>query len=141
MHGNNEPASNREAMLVAKFCAYCMFSTCGSLTHVAPHSWMLTGASVFVPVSRWLAGDLMRLGVPAFNDPKFMTLLNLTVGEPNAHAPLTDIRQARICPLKPFWCHDWHAGVLGATDLSIDAVNKLGASSGSPWLSCYWWHP
>ena len=130
MHGNNEPASNREAMLVAKLLRIPYVQHVrGSLTHVAPHSWMLTGASVFVPVSRWLAGDLMRLGVPAFKIRQIYDAVELTVGEPNAHAPAPDIRQSLDLP--PETVLVAMIGMLVSwkgQDLFIDAVNKLGAT-------------
>jgi len=65
IHGNNEPNSNREAMLVAKLLRkpYVQHVR-GPLGESANAPWLLARPAAFVPVSRWLAGDLLRAGVP-----------------------------------------------------------------------------
>lgn len=65
IHGNNEPSSNREAMLVARLLRkpYVQHLR-GSLGQSRNASWMLRQPNVFIPVSRWLAGDLQNAGVP-----------------------------------------------------------------------------
>jgi glycosyltransferase involved in cell wall biosynthesis len=66
IHGNNDPASNREAMWVA-----CMLGipyvqhVRGAIDYVASAPELLKGASAFVPVSMWLAADLLKHHVPA----------------------------------------------------------------------------
>lgn len=66
VHGNNEPNSNREAMLVAKlfFKPYVQHVR-GALGHSRHTPWLLSKPDMFVPVSRWLASELMRAGVGA----------------------------------------------------------------------------
>ena len=98
IHGNNEPASNREAMLVARILKIPYVQHVrGSLTHVAPHSWMLQSVAIFIPVSRWLAGDLLKLGVPAFKVRQVYDAVNLDGGE--AHNSVnTDLRKKLALP-------------------------------------------
>lgn len=66
IHGNNDPGANREAMWVAKALnkRYVQHVR-GELQHVGPKGALLGGADAFVPVSRWLAVELFRQGVPA----------------------------------------------------------------------------
>lgn len=65
VHGNNEPSSNREAMLVARiFRKPFVQHVRGPLTPTRMAPWLLTSPAAFVPVSRWLAGDLLVRGVP-----------------------------------------------------------------------------
>ena len=64
IHGNNEPHSNREAMLVARILRkpYVQHLR-GSLALSRQTPWLLTRPNYFIPVSRWLAADLVRGGV------------------------------------------------------------------------------
>jgi glycosyltransferase involved in cell wall biosynthesis/peptidoglycan/xylan/chitin deacetylase (PgdA/CDA1 family) len=65
IHGNNEPASNREAMLVAKLLRlpYVQHLRGPYPPSALMHS-LLRQPGLFVPVSRWLADDLLLDGVP-----------------------------------------------------------------------------
>lgn len=66
IHGNNEPGSNREAMIVAKLMGIPyvqhLRGPLGPLRHA---SWLLAQPQAFIPVSRWLAGQLSMAGVSA----------------------------------------------------------------------------
>jgi glycosyltransferase involved in cell wall biosynthesis/peptidoglycan/xylan/chitin deacetylase (PgdA/CDA1 family) len=64
IHGNNEPSANREAMLVAKLLRkpYVQHVR-GDLGVTRDQPWLLARPSVFIPVSRWLAGDLLMADV------------------------------------------------------------------------------
>lgn len=64
IHGNNEPNANREAMLVAKILRkpYVQHVR-GDLGVTREQPWLLARPSIFIPVSRWLAGDLLMAGV------------------------------------------------------------------------------
>ena len=66
IHGNNEPNSNREAMLVARLLRrpYVQHIR-GTLGHSRHSPWLLSKPDMFVPVSRWLASDLISAGVVA----------------------------------------------------------------------------
>lgn len=64
VHGNNEPISNREVMLVASaFRRPYVQHVRGALSGARLSPWLLSRPSLFVPVSRWLSGELLRLGV------------------------------------------------------------------------------
>lgn len=64
VHGNNEPVSNREAMLVAKLLRLPYVQHVrGAIDHVPAGHSLLHSADALVPVSRWLAVDLMLKGV------------------------------------------------------------------------------
>lgn len=64
IHGNNEPNANREAMLVAKMLRkpYVQHVR-GDLGTTRDQPWLLARPSRFIPVSRWLAADLLTAGV------------------------------------------------------------------------------
>lgn len=64
IHGNNEPNTNREAMLVAKILRkpYVQHVR-GDLGMTREQPWLLARPSIFIPVSRWLAGDLLMADV------------------------------------------------------------------------------
>lgn len=64
VHGNNEPSSNREAMLVARLLRkpYVQHLR-GNLGFSRQTPWLLTKPNYFIPVSRWLAAELMQAGV------------------------------------------------------------------------------
>jgi glycosyltransferase involved in cell wall biosynthesis len=65
IHGNNEPASNREAMWVARLLGVPFVQHVrGAIDHLAVQDMLLSGASTFIPVSRWLAAELLQRGVP-----------------------------------------------------------------------------
>lgn len=64
IHGNNEPNANREAMLVAKILGKPYIQHVrGDLGVTRDQPWLLARPSIFIPVSRWLAGDLLMAGV------------------------------------------------------------------------------
>lgn len=66
IHGNNEPSSNREAMLVAKLLnkPYVQHLR-GPIAETAHTPWLLSKPDAFIPVSRWLAEELLVNGVPS----------------------------------------------------------------------------
>lgn len=65
IHGNNEPISNREVMWVAKFfCKPYIQHLRGALGVSRTALALLAKPNFFIPVSRWLAADLMCSGVP-----------------------------------------------------------------------------
>lgn len=64
IHGNNEPSANREAMFVAKLLRKPFIQHVrGDLGVTRTQPWLLSRPSAFIPVSRWLAGDLLISGV------------------------------------------------------------------------------
>jgi glycosyltransferase involved in cell wall biosynthesis/peptidoglycan/xylan/chitin deacetylase (PgdA/CDA1 family) len=66
VHGNNEPNSNREAMLVARWLGVPYVQHLrGPYPHTRLLSRLLGRPSCFLPVSRWLAGALLADGVEA----------------------------------------------------------------------------
>ena len=65
IHGNNEPNANREAMLVAKLLRVPYVQHVRGQLGASRHTpWLLQGSAAFIPVSRWLAGELAVSGVP-----------------------------------------------------------------------------
>ena len=65
IHGNNEPNSNREAILIAKLLRIPYVQHLrGPLGESRHSSWLLSQPDRFIPVSRWLAGQLLVAGVP-----------------------------------------------------------------------------
>jgi glycosyltransferase involved in cell wall biosynthesis/peptidoglycan/xylan/chitin deacetylase (PgdA/CDA1 family) len=65
MHGNNEPSANREAMLVAMlFRIPYVQHLRGPLGRSRQARWLLGRPDIFIPVSRWLSGELIASGVP-----------------------------------------------------------------------------
>ncbi|PKO88937.1 MAG: hypothetical protein CVU18_05790 [Betaproteobacteria bacterium HGW-Betaproteobacteria-12] len=66
IHGNNEPSSNREAMLVAKLLNIPYVQHLRGPIAQSPHTpWLLSKPDAFIPVSRWLAEELLVNGVPS----------------------------------------------------------------------------
>lgn len=66
IHGNNEPASNREAMLVAKLMGKRYVQHVRGPTSASRHTpWLMHMPTMFITVSRWLADDLIKEGVPS----------------------------------------------------------------------------
>ncbi|MGE5384602.1 MAG: glycosyltransferase [Betaproteobacteria bacterium] len=64
IHGNNEPNSNREAMLVAKLLHIPYVQHLRGPLGASRHTpWLLSGPDMFIPVSRWLAGEIVVAGV------------------------------------------------------------------------------
>ena len=64
IHGNNEPNSNREAMFVAKVLGKPYVQHLRGPLGMSRHTpWLMARPDVFVPVSRWLGGDLLMAGV------------------------------------------------------------------------------
>lgn len=66
VHGNNEPNSNREAMLLSRLLNIPYIQHVrGPIANTRIAPWLLSAPAAFVPVSRWLAGDLLMRGVPS----------------------------------------------------------------------------
>ncbi len=64
IHGNNEPNSNREAMLVAKLLRIPYVQHLRGPLGASRHTpWLLSGPDMFIPVSRWLGGEIIVAGV------------------------------------------------------------------------------
>lgn len=69
IHGNNEPYSNREALFVARLFGIPFVQHIrGSFESTPQTSYLLSRIRCFVPVSRWLGGELIDRGVP----PRFV---------------------------------------------------------------------
>lgn len=66
IHGNNEPSSNREAMIIAKLLnkPYIQHLR-GPIAESTHTPWLLTKPDAFIPVSRWLAEELLVNSVPS----------------------------------------------------------------------------
>lgn len=66
LHGNNEPSSNREAMIVARlFRRPYVQHVRGAIASSLHTPWLLKAPDAFIPVSRWLAEELLTNGVPS----------------------------------------------------------------------------
>ncbi|MFT3717867.1 glycosyltransferase [Pseudorhodoferax sp.] len=66
IHGNNDPSSNREAMLVARLLGIPYVQHVrGAISDSLERRYMRNGPDLFVPVSRWLTGELLLAGVHA----------------------------------------------------------------------------
>lgn len=64
IHGNNEPASNREAMFVARLLNKGYVQHLRGPTTASRHTpWLLQQPAIFIPVSRWLGDELLKGGV------------------------------------------------------------------------------
>lgn len=64
VHGNNEPSSNREAMLAARIMRVPYVQHLRGAIAQSQHTpWILKLPDLFIPVSRWLAGELLSAGV------------------------------------------------------------------------------
>lgn len=64
IHGNNEPASNREAMFVARLLGKAYVQHLRGPTTASRHTpWLLQQPAIFIPVSRWLGDELLKGGV------------------------------------------------------------------------------
>jgi glycosyltransferase involved in cell wall biosynthesis len=64
IHGNNEPFSNREAMIVARlFRRPYVQHVRGPYPRITQYKALLDGPRYFIPVSRWLAEELAKDGV------------------------------------------------------------------------------
>ncbi len=87
VHGNNEPNSNREAMLVARWLGVPYVQ---HLRGPYPASLMLrrllSGPACFLPVSRWLAGGLLADGVHAAKVRQIYDGFELPAPVPRAQA-------------------------------------------------------
>lgn len=80
VHGNNEPNSNREAMLIAKLFGIPYVQHLRGALTISKHSpWLLTQPDFFIPVSRWLAGDLLEAKVPAEKIRQIYDAVDLTM--------------------------------------------------------------
>lgn len=91
IHGNNEPSANREAMLVAKLLRkpYVQHVR-GDLGATRDQPWLLARPSVFIPVSRWLAGDLLMAGVSVERIRQIYDAVDFTT------CPLEETDQSKI---------------------------------------------
>jgi len=66
VHGNNDPSANREAMMAARLLGIPYIQHVrGSVNDSLALPMMRNGPATFIPVSRWLTGELLRSGVPA----------------------------------------------------------------------------
>ncbi|RCW76552.1 glycosyltransferase [Pseudorhodoferax soli] len=66
VHGNNDPSANREAMMAARLLGIPYIQHVrGSVSDSLALPMMRNGPATFIPVSRWLTGELLRSGVPA----------------------------------------------------------------------------
>lgn len=90
VHGNNEPNSNREAMLVARLLRIPFVQHVrGPLAPTRMAPWLLTSPAAFVPVSRWLAGDLLVRGVPGHRIRQVYDGVDMTG---SGEGPMRDLR-------------------------------------------------
>lgn len=124
VHGNNEPSSNREAMLVAKlFRIPFVQHVRGALAPTRMTSWLLTSPAAFVPVSRWLAGDLLIKGVQGHRIRQVYDGVDMCT---NTVDPLPNLKaELKVEP------HTILVAMIGmlvqwkGQDLFIDAVSKI----------------
>lgn len=125
IHGNNEPHSNREAMLVARiFRKPYVQHLRGSLASSRQTPWLLTRPNYFIPVSRWLAADLMNSGVPVDRIRQIYDAV--TLPEPQPLLPSCPLMQEFDLP--PNTVLVAMIGMLVSwkgQDLFIDAVSQL----------------
>jgi glycosyltransferase involved in cell wall biosynthesis/peptidoglycan/xylan/chitin deacetylase (PgdA/CDA1 family) len=96
IHGNNEPSSNREAMLVARLLRkpYVQHVR-GALGQSRHAPWLLQQPHAFIPVSRWLAGDLQNAGVSVERIRQIYDGIELPPSRPSL---TMDAAQARLRP-------------------------------------------
>lgn len=90
IHGNNEPSSNREAMLLAKLLnkPYIQHLR-GPIAQSRHTPWLLGKPDVFIPVSRWLAEELVGSGVPG---GKIHQIYDAVDFDENADVPAKNLR-------------------------------------------------
>nr|WP_145544874.1 glycosyltransferase [Variovorax boronicumulans] len=126
VHGNNEPTSNREAMLAAKLLRLPYVQHVRGALGVSRNApWMLAGPRVFVPVSRWLAGDLLACGVPGERVRQVYDAIELDEAPPPAPRP--DLR--RELGLAPDVVLVALVGMLvrwKGQDLFLEAIARMG---------------
>jgi len=95
VHGNNEPNSNREAMLVAKLLRIPYVQHLrGPVNASGMTPWLYAGPSAFIAVSRWLAADLLTQGVAGARVRQIYDGVDMTAppsATPDGGAP--DVRQ------------------------------------------------
>lgn len=124
IHGNNEPSSNREAMIVAKLLnkPYVQHLR-GPIADSTHTPWLLSKPDAFIPVSRWLAEELLVNGVPSGKIHQIYDAVEFDETGPSRAPNLRDelglahdvILVAMIGMLVP-----WKG-----QDLFIDAVSRL----------------
>lgn len=124
VHGNNEPNSNREGMLVARLLRIPFVQHVrGPLAPTRMAPWLLKSPAAFVPVSRWLAGELLVRGVPGHRIRQIYDGVEMAS---NVEAPVRDLR-SDLC-LGPNTMLVAMVGMLvqwKGQDLFIDAVSQL----------------
>lgn len=124
VHGNNEPNSNREAMLVARLLRIPFVQHVrGPLAPTRMAPWLLSSPAAFVPVSRWLAGDLLMRGVPGHRIRQVYDGVEMAANEDRTARDLrADLGLAPSTKLVAM------VGMLvqwKGQDLFIDAVSKI----------------
>lgn len=124
VHGNNEPNSNREAMLLARLLRIPFVQHVrGPLAPTRMAPWLLTSPAAFVPVSRWLAGDLLVRGVQGHRIRQVYDGVDMTA---NGEGPPRNLRADLGLPPATLL-----VGMVGmlvqwkGQGLFIDAVDKI----------------
>ncbi len=135
IHGNNDPASNREALWVAcmQHIPYVQHVR-GAIDYVASAPQLLRGASAFVPVSMWLAADLLKYKVPA-NRIRQVYDSVAVLAPPASEQPTVDLRQQ--LGLGPCQLLVAMVGMLvpwKGQDLFLEAIACLPADDTVTWL-------
>lgn len=129
IHGNNEPNSNREAMLVAKLLRVPYVQHLrGPLAATRAAPWLLRAPAAFVPVSRWLAGDLLLLDVPSRRIRQVYDAIDLP--KPHQNAGVPNLRQSLGLPTDV--CVVAMVGMLvrwKGQDLFLDAVSRMAPAA------------
>lgn len=96
VHGNNEPSSNREAMIVARWLGVPY------VQHLrGPYlrrRGVLDRPACFLPVSRWLADGLISDGVQAHRVRQIYDGVDLTPARPRADARAALAREFGVVP-------------------------------------------
>ena len=126
IHGNNEPSSNRESILVSKLLRrpYVQHLR-GALGFSRKKPWLLKSPQFFIPVSRWLSAELIDAGVEVSRIRQIYDAVNLKV--PSAD-PVKNILQKEFSIPK----NAVVVAMIGmlvvwkGQDLFIDAVNQIG---------------
>ena len=131
IHGNNEPNSNREAMLVAKLLRiHYVQHLRGELAPTQHLPWILGIPTAFIPVSRWLAGELLIKNVPSDRIRHIYDGIDLTPVTEQESISVEDIR-SRLGLCKDTLI----VAMIGmfvpwkGQDLFIDAVTRIQAKA------------
>lgn len=138
VHGNNEPNSNREAMLVAKLLRIPYVQHLrGPVNASGMTPWLYAGPSAFIPVSRWLAADLLTQGVAGARVRQIYDGVDMPAGGTAVPTPPSasgfDVRQHLGLP--PHTALVAMVGMLvpwKGQDLFLQAVAQLGQGPTGP---------